>query len=185
MIKLDKLFTSGSWTGKMSTYLAATATVGMLTLGAAAWHNRAHAERSDLEEFENLALKAELYDINQIEVRFHKAGSYGGDIDAMMALWAEDCTFKTGGNIYSGKDAVRALFASGGGFTHYWVGLTAAFKISATPHGNTADIYFECHYADPSVTPYALRADRSLYGTIKRVNGKWLLWHMNGDAAPL
>ena len=123
--------------------------------------------------------------VRGVTIRSHGPNNDGCDPESCRDVLIENCTFNTGGNVYSGKDAVRTLFASGGPFTHHWVGLTAAFKISATPHGNTADIYFECHYADPSVTPYVLRADRNLYGTIKRVNGQWLLWHMNGDPAPL
>ncbi len=172
---------------QMTTYLAAGATVGILALAASGLVGRAHADAdpNGAEDMADIRSKAQLYELDQLEVQFHKAGSYGGDIEAMMALWADDCTLTSGGVTLSGKDAVRAAFASGGPFKHYWVGLTAAFKITAETHGDTAEIYFECHYADPSVTPYELRADRSLYGTVKKVNGKWLFWHMYGDAAPL
>jgi ketosteroid isomerase-like protein len=177
----------GSFGRRVSTYLAATATVAVIAVASSAVVSLAHADpgrdcnHHDMDD----RTKALLYDLDQLEVQFHEAGSYGGDIDAMMALWADDCTLTGGGVVLKGKDAVRASFAAGGPFTHYWVGLTAAFKIAAEPHGDTADIYFECHYADPSVTPYVLRADRSLYGTVKKVHGKWLFWHMFGDAAPL
>ena len=32
-----------------------------------------------------------LVELYELEQDFHLAASYGGDIDAMMALWAEDC----------------------------------------------------------------------------------------------
>lgn len=184
MNKLIALFNTKTLARQAGTYLAATATVGLIAAASTGLVGRAHAD-SDGEDAADVRTKAQLYELDQLEVQFHQAGSYGGDIDAMMALWADDCTLTSGGTTMVGKDAVRAAFSSGGPFTHYWVGLTAAFKISADIHGDTADIYFECHYADPSVSPYVLRADRSLYGTVKKVDGKWMLWHMNGAPAPL
>jgi hypothetical protein len=125
---------------------------------------------------------AELYELEQA---FHLAASYGGDIDAMMALWAEDCIMTSGTSVFTGKDAVRTAIAAGGPFHNYWVGLTPAFTITAEIHGDTADFSFQCAYVDPSVTPYVVRLNRGLSGTVKRVNGKWLLWHMDSHPATL
>ena len=125
---------------------------------------------------------AELYELEQ---DFHLAASYGGDIDAMMALWAEDCIMTSGTSVFTGKDAVRTAIAAGGPFHNYWVGLTPAFTITAYIHGYTADFSFQCAYVDPSVTPNVVRLNRGLSGTARRVNGKWLLWHMDSHPATL
>ena len=126
-----------------------------------------------------------LADLYELEQAFHLAASYGGDIDAMMSLWAEDCIMTSGASVFSGKDAVRTAIAAGGPFHNYWVGLTPAFTITADIHGYTADFSFQCAYVDPSVTPYVVRLNRGLSGTVKRVNGKWLLWHMDSHPATL
>ena len=54
--------------------------------------------------------------------------------------------------------------------------MAPAFKTQFDIHGKTADLYFECHYVDPSVGPYVLRSDISATGTAKKVNGTWLFW---------
>jgi hypothetical protein len=63
--------------------------------------------------------------------------------------------------------------------------LAPAFKTEFDIHGNTADIYFECHYADPSATPYVLKSDLSATGTVKKVNGTWLFGNIVAASAPL
>jgi hypothetical protein len=175
MNHIIKSFGSSALAGRLGAYLAATATVGVLALGASALFSRAHADarwdESERAELAALVQKAQLYEISQLEVGFHRAGSYGGNLDALMELWADDATFTSGTNVYSGKDAIRAVFGSGGAYTHYWVGLTAAFKLTAELHGDTAELSFQCDYIDPSTTPPVDRADRILRGTIKRVNG--------------
>jgi len=186
----SKLFTSNSLIAKFSTYLAATATVGMLALGAAGLLAPANADShrdGDLEELSGLLQKAQLTELNELEKAFHLAGSYGGDINAQMALWADDATLTivSTGAVVSGKDAVRAFFSAAGPFNHYWVGLTPAFKLTADIHGDTAELTFQCVYVNPGVTPAVVAGDAILTGTVKKVHGKWLFWHMNSLPATL
>jgi hypothetical protein len=189
MNKIHKLYRPELLTGKVGAYLAATATVAILAAGVSSLLTRAnarpHPDSQDLKELDETYQKAQLFEIDQLEVGFHRAGSYGGNIDAMMELWADDCTLTSGDTVFTGKDAVRAVFASGGGFTHYWVGLTPAFKLTADIHGDTADLSFECDFVDPNVTPAAVRAERILFGVVKKVRGQWQFWHMTSAAAPL
>jgi hypothetical protein len=126
-----------------------------------------------------------LADLYELEQAFHLAASYGGDIDAMMALWSDDCIMTSGTSVFTGKEAVRAAIAAGGPFHNYWIGLTPAFTITADIHGYTAEFSFQCAYVDPSVTPNVVRLNRGLSGTVKRVNGQWLLWHMDSHPATL
>ena len=82
-----------------------------------------------------------------------------------LQLWADDGSLTVGAVVYNGQDGVRDFFANtSGAFKHYWVSLAPAFKTQFDIHGNTANIYFECHYADPSVTPYVLKSDVSATG---------------------
>ena len=189
MSKIQRLFRSKLPAGKAGTYLAATTTVAVLAAAASGLLTpaNAHPDRNegDLKELRDIYQKAQLYEVEQLEVGFHSATSYGGDIDALMALWADDCTLTSGTTVYSGKDAVRAVFAAGGGFTHYWVGLTPAFKLTADIHGDTADLSFQCDFVDPHVTPPTVQAEKLLYGTVKRVRGQWLFWHMTSAGASL
>ena len=132
---------------------------------------------------QNNAQVAEIY---RLQAAFHQAASYGGDINAMAPLWADDATLTTGGNVYTGKAAILDFLAHHtGAFQHYWVSLAPSFKTAIDLQGDTAEIYFECHYADPSVHPYVLQADLSLGGTVKKENGHWVLWHMSGGPVPL
>ncbi len=181
MKMLKQLFGSRPLAGTIGTYLTATATVAVVVLAASNLFARARA--ASAPNGENNTQVAELY---ELQAAFHAAASHGGDIEAMMALWADDGSLTVGDVVYSGKDAVRDFFANhSGAFKHDWVSLAPAFKTQFDIHGNTADIYFECHYADPSVTPYVLRSDASAAGTVKKVNGTWLFWNIVGGSAPL
>ena len=174
------------------TYLAACVTVAVIGLAASNLLNRAHAEprrenrKEELEEIKALLHNAQVAELYELQAAFHAAASHGGDIDAMMALWAEDSSITVGGVVYSGKDGVRDFFANhSGAFKHDWVSLAPSFKTQFDIHGETADIFFECHYADPSATPYVIRSDISAAGTAKKVHGRWLFWNIVAGAAPL
>ena len=181
MKNLKQLFRLNPLARMVGTYLAATATVAVVALAASNVLGPARA--ANAPDGENNTQVAELY---ELQAAFHHAASHGGDIDAMMALWADDSSITVGGVLYSGKDAVRDFFANhSGAFKHNWVSLAPAFKTEFNIHGNTADIYFECHYADPSVTPYVLKSDISATGNVRKVNGTWLFWNIVAGSAPL
>jgi hypothetical protein len=181
MNDLKKLHSPNSLATAARTYLAVIAIIAVVAVTASARPGRARA--NSRPEDRNNTQVAELY---ELQAAFHQAASYGGDIDAMMQLWADDGSLTVGDVVYSGKDGVRDFFANhSGAFKHYWVSLAPAFKTQFDIHGNAADIYFECHYADPSVTPYVLRSDTSAMGTVKKVNEHWVFWNIIGGSAPL
>ena len=181
MKNLTKLHSPKALATTAGTYLAVIAILAVVAATASARPGRAGTAGGPRER--NSTQVAELY---ELQAAFHAAASYGGDIDAMMALWADDGSLTVGDALYSGKDAVRDFFANhSGAFKHDWVSLAPAFKTQFDIHGNTADIYFECHYADPSVTPYVLRSDISATGTAKKVNGTWLFENIVAGSAPL
>jgi hypothetical protein len=171
---------------KLSPYLATTATVALLAFAANSLPGNARGDSRDREreaaELRDIYQKVQLAELHQLEQAFHHAGSYGGNLDEMMALWAENSTLTAGTSTFSGKDAIRGFFAAAGPFQHYWVGLTKAFVFTADINGDTAELSFQCDYVDPSVTPAAVRVNSILSGTVKKVRGQWLFWEMN--AAP-
>jgi len=183
MNKLKKLQSPNALATKAGTYVAVMALIAVVAVTASASGRLGRASAARGEEDRNNTQVAELY---ELQAAFHSAASYGGDLEAMMQLWADDGSLTVGAVVYSGQDGVRDFFANtSGAFKHYWVSLAPAFKTQFDIHGNTANIYFECHYADPSVTPYVLKSDVSATGTAKKVNGRWVLWNIVAGSAPL
>ena len=181
MKNLKQLFRSNPLARTVSAYLAACVTLAVVTLTASNFLG--HASAAGGAENPNNTQVAELY---ELQAAFHRAASHGGDIEAMMQLWADDSSITVGGVLYSGKDGVRDFFANhSGAFKHNWISLAPAFKTEFDIHGNTAGIYFECHYADPSVTPYVLKSDISATGTVEKVNGTWVFGNIVAGGAPL
>ena len=189
MKNVEILFAANGALRRFSPYLAATAAVGLLALVANTVPGTARADspqhQKELAELSDIYQKVQLAELHQLEEAFHHAGSYGGDLDAMMVLWAQDSTLTSGGTTYSGKDAIRGFFAAAGPFTHNWVGLTKAFVFTVDIHGDSAELSFQCDYVDGSVTPAAVRANSILSGTVKKVRGQWLFLHMTATPTAL
>src|SRR5262249_44535257 len=96
----------------------------------------------------------------ELQAAFHAAASHGGDIEAMMALWADDSSLTVGSVIYSGKDAVRTFFATqSGAFKHSWVSLAPSPKTQ-----------FEIH------TIWRRRLGRPTFGRSLVYRGFFSLW---------
>ncbi len=149
MNTLKKLHQPNAIATTAGTYLAVIAVIAVVAVTTSTPLGSARAA-GGLKDNHSAQL-AELY---ELQAAFHAAASHGGDIDAMMQLWADDSSITVVGVLYSGKDGVRDFFANhSGAFKNDWVSLAPAPKTLFDVHGNTADLYFECHYADPSVTP--------------------------------
>ena len=122
-----------------------------------------------------LQRKADFYDIDQIEVNWHKAASTH-DLDLMMSLWADNAVFTIGGATYTGKDQIRNLLATKAAPfkpTTHWESDTPAYKIQITVNGNTGTLYFECHYVDPATSKVVVVVGANQ--DVARINGKWLI----------
>ena len=123
----------------------------------------------------DLQLKADTYDIEQIEVTWHKASSTK-DVDLMMSIWADTATFTVGAKTYTGKDQIREFFATQAGPfkpENHWVSETPAYKIRVTVDGDRGTLYFECHYVDVATKQVksVVAADQN----VARISGKWLI----------
>ncbi len=126
----------------------------------------------------DLQLKADTYDIEQIEVTWHKASSTK-DLDLMMSIWADNATATLGGKTYSGKDEIRQFFATVAApfkQENNWVSETPAYKIRVTVDGDRGTLYFECHYVD--VATKQVKSVVAADQTVARINGKWLITNL-------
>lgn len=118
----------------------------------------------------------------------HELTSYNGNLqtaaDHLVAweqLWAEDATLAVnGGSPIVGRGAIMNSFMNGPLFNNNWVGLTPSFRTKVTIHGDTAEVYLECIFLDATL---AVKAQRSLWGTVRKIDGKWLFWRMANDPA--
>lgn len=193
MNKLDKTFNSKPLAGKFVTYLAATATVGMLALGAngllthaKADARREHWDNKELEEVKELLQKADVAELDQLLADFHGSLSYGGNILAMMSLWADDSSITFNGTPYVGKAAVQSFFAASGYLHNDWVSLAPEFKTRITIHGNRAEATTQCVATDISVVPFVVKGVVQVNAIAEKHNGNWVFISMNNTSpAPL
>jgi hypothetical protein len=70
-----------------------------------------------------------------------------------------------------------------------FVSLAPSFLTEFTVHGNTATVYFQCHYFNVAINPatgkplWTAVSHLVLDGTASKVNGGWLFSHANGPVA--
>jgi hypothetical protein len=118
--------------------------------------------------------QADLYAIGQIEVNWHQAASTK-NLDLMMSLWADNATFTTASQTYTGKDQIRTFFTKAAPFqpANNWVSDTPAYKSRVTVDGDKGTLYFQCDYIDvPSkLVKIVVSADQQ----VARVNGTWVI----------
>jgi uncharacterized protein (TIGR02246 family) len=122
--------------------------------------------------------QAELYAIDQIEVKWHQASSTK-DVDLMMSLWADDATFTLGPEILKGKSQIREFFENDAGPfkpENTWVSDTPAYKVRATVDGDKGTLYFECHYVD--VKTGKVVAVVSADQDVEKIDGTWLITNL-------
>ena len=150
---------------------AALIGLGVLIAGNGAWGKSSGTSAQKL---------AERYRIDNIEKTWHKAASRK-NLDLMMSLWAQKATLTIAGQTYSGKKAIRKVFAKAGPFQpqNHWESDTPAYKIRITVNGSRGTLYFECHYVDVKTRKVVVvvGADQN----VQKVGGKWLI--TNGAAA--
>jgi uncharacterized protein (TIGR02246 family) len=144
---------------------------GLLLVGSIAACSSSGAAASPASDVQK---QADLYAINQIEVKWHQAASTK-DLDLMMSLWADNATFTTASQTYSGKDQIRQFFSAAAPFKpeNKWVSDTPAYKSRTTVDGDKGTLYFQCDYIDVDTkeVKIVVSADQE----VARVNGKWLI----------
>jgi hypothetical protein len=129
--------------------------------------------------------EADLYQIDQVEVKFHRATSTH-NLNLMMSLWAPGAVFNIDQETLIGKAQIRHWFATENKAfrpNHHWESDTPSYKIRATLNGDKAELYFECHYIDPKTG--MVMAVAGVDHTLQKINGKWLIVDSAGAPATL
>ena len=68
-----------------------------------------------------------------------------------------------------------------------WVSLAPSYKTAFDVHGNTATMYFECHYFNVAIDPanqkplWASVSHASFNGSARNVNSQWLFSYVNAS----
>jgi ketosteroid isomerase-like protein len=128
---------------------------------------------------------ADLYLIDQVEAKFHRATSRH-DLNLMMSLWAPGAVFNIDQKTLTGKSQIRHWFATENkAFMpgHHWESDTPSYKIRITLNGDKATMYFECHYIDPKTSMVV--AEAGVTHTLQKINGQWLITDSAGSTAKL
>ena len=161
----------------MRKFIAGACAAGLVFAGAG------YAAKHGAQDL-SLQKQADLRQIENIERTWHKAASKK-NLDLMMSIWAPNATMTIGGKTYTGKQAIRSLFAKAGPFQpqNHWISDTAAYKIRVTANGAKGTLYFECHYIDVGTQKVAavVAADQE----VRKLNGRWLITDLTASSATL
>jgi ketosteroid isomerase-like protein len=128
---------------------------------------------------------ANLYQIDQIEVKFHRATSTH-NLKLMMSLWAPGAVFDIDQQTLTGKAQIRHWFATENKAfrpQNHWESDTPTYKMKIHLFGDQATFYFECHYIDPQTSMVVALA--GVTHTLQKINGKWLITNSAGSTATL
>jgi len=173
---------------KLATIVAATVTGALVVFVAHAYAGAPGDKQDgqDLQEATEIVQKAEVAELDQLMADFHGALSYGGNITAMMNLWADDSSITLNGTSHVGKIAVQAFFLSAGYFHNNWVSLAPEYKTQIIIHGNRAEATTQCVAIDLNATPMVVKSVIQVSAVAERRDGKWVFVSMNNPApAPL
>jgi ketosteroid isomerase-like protein len=133
----------------------------------------------------SLQRQANLYEIDQIEVKFHRATSTH-NIKLMMSLWAPGAVFDIDQQTLVGKGQIQKWFETENKAfmqQNHWESDTPSYKIKIHLNGDNATMYFECHYIDPQTAKVVALA--GVTHTLQKINGKWLITNSAGSTATL
>ena len=138
------------------------------------------------EEQAMLQQKADYYDIDMIEKKFHEATTKK-DIELMVSLWAPNATLTAGPDMTaSGIDEIRSFWlheAPTFDPDKEWVSDHPAYKVEITVNGDRGTLHFECHYVDANSEKLVFATSADL--DVQRIDGKWLITNMVGASTTL
>lgn len=129
--------------------------------------------------------EADLWQIDQVEVKFHRATSTH-DLDLMMSLWAPGAVFNIDQKTLTGKKQIRHWFATENKAfmaNHNWESDTPTYKLRINLTGDKATMYFECHYIDPKTG--TVMAVAGVNHSLQKIGGRWLITDSAGVNATL
>ena len=155
----------------MRTLLAGWALAGLVVALATGCGGTGSASTADA----TMQKEANLYEIDQIEAKFHKATSTQ-NLNLMMSLFAPGAVFNVDQQALTGKAQIRHWFATENkAFKpgNHWESDTPSYKLRATVNGDKGTLYFECHYIDPKTKQVV--AYVGVDHDVQKINGKWLI----------
>jgi ketosteroid isomerase-like protein len=155
----------------MRTLLSACAVAG----AAAALLTGCGGSSSDSSASATIQRQASLYQIDQIEMKFHEAVATH-NLNLMMSLFAPGAVFNVKDQALTGKPAIRHWFATDNKAflpQNHWIADTPTYKIRATVNGDKGTLYFECHFIDPKTKK--LMAWVGVDHDVQKINGTWLI----------
>jgi SnoaL-like protein len=128
--------------------------------------------------------QAALYQIERIEKTWHRAASIK-NLDLFMSIWAPNATMTIGGTTYTGKQAIRDVFAKAAPFQpeNHWVSDTPAYKLRASVNGDKGTLYFECHFID--VDTGKVVSVTANDEEVRKIKGKWLVTNLRASSVAL
>jgi hypothetical protein len=135
---------------------------------------------------QDLQRMADLYQIDQIEVNFHRATTMK-DIELMMSLWAQNATLTVGpGETAVGLEQIRRFWLEKSTAfqpSTHWISDHPAYKVEITVNGDRGTLHFECHYVDYNTREVALVtvADQD----VARIEGRWMITNMVAGSTTL
>jgi ketosteroid isomerase-like protein len=129
--------------------------------------------------------EASLYEIDQIETKFHEAVAKH-DLNLMMSLFAPGAVFNVDQQALTGKAQIRHWFATENAAfqpQNHWVADTPTYKIRATVNGDKGTLYFQCHFIDPKTKK--VMAVVGVDHDVQKIDGKWLIVNSVAGTTPL
>lgn len=168
-------------TGIVGSFAAAVAVLALVILTSPNSLEKARAAEEGLVNTQTTEVLLLLTAVHEVTSYNGNANTRSQHLAAWAHLWAEDATFVINNTTtFTGRDAIMSFFASAPFFNNNWVGLTPSFRTEVAIHGDTAEVYLECIFLNEAKT---VVAERALSGTLKKVNGNWLFWHIKNDPA--
>ena len=134
-----------------------------------------------ISETEMAALqeKADFWEIDQIEKKFHEATTKK-DIEMMVGLWAPNATLTVGpGLTATGTDEIRDFWLEKSEAFKpetNWISDHPAYKVEITVNGDLGTLHFECHYVDADTERMQLATVADM--DVARLDGEWLVTNM-------
>jgi len=165
--------------------LASVLVVALLAMGGRGGTSTAAASSSARSDDPAVQKDADLYQIEQIEQKWHEATSHH-NLNLMMSLWAPGAVFNIGTETYTGKAQIRKFFATTNpAFNpeNHWESDTPSYKMRVTINGDKGTLYFECHYIDPKTAKVVKVV--AVNHQVQKIDGKWLIVDSAGANAVL
>jgi len=185
MKQLNRFISRTVLTPARGAFLAGLATLAVIALAGAALLAPTRAAGTAQTASNAGNSRADEAAILDVLSGYHGALAYGGDIQLMASLWADDSLLTlNNGAPYVGKDAVLGFFANGPYFHNYWVSLAPEWKTTVTVLGNRAQTTTECIATDMSVTPHVIKGVIQVNATLEKQKGQWVFIQMDNYTVP-